>query len=292
MRRRKSHLEVDPNRLDSGVGEAFLRDFRELLNAGMGTSFKRDYLAKEAFSKFLDPKEVPPATRRDAAINKWLAAELQNRSTNVRLLHLEEKDFGWTTGAQLKTRVRKIIERTLGALPFDVLERASHTNGASTRVRRSPTAALQKLTEGAHCSTSALQHWANFLPSWGETPGVVGRLRAQTVEIQESSVLFTVEKKSTIDRVACKEPEINMCLQRSVGLVIRQRLRRVGIDLNDQTRNQGLAATAWRDKQATIDLSSASDTISTQLVIEMLPFEWFSLLDDLRVKSTLSLIHI
>jgi len=103
----------------------------------------------------------------------------------------------------------------------------------------------------------------------------------------EESVLFTVPKKTEIDRVACKEPEGNMLLQRSLGEVIRSKLRRYGIDLNDQSRNQRLAQSALKDGLATIDLSSASDLISRQLVFNLLPFDWWSILDDLRVKSTL-----
>jgi len=99
------------------------------------------------------------------------------------------------------------------------------------------------------------------------------------------SVLFTVPKKTDIDRVACKEPEINMFMQRCVGDHIRSKLRRRGINLNDQSINADLAKNALRTNSATIDLSSASDTITKQLVITLLPFEWYSLLDDLRSHS-------
>jgi hypothetical protein len=103
----------------------------------------------------------------------------------------------------------------------------------------------------------------------------------------DASVFFTVPKTSDIDRVACKEPEVNMLLQRSVGNHIRHRLRTFGVDLNDQTKNNKLAQVAVQKGLATIDLSSASDSITRQLVINLLPFEWWSLLDDLRVKHTL-----
>jgi hypothetical protein len=51
--------------------------------------------------------------------------------------------------------------------------------------------------------------------------------------------------------------------------------------------NQELARVAVQQNLATIDLSSASDSITRQLVINLLPFEWWSLLDDLRVKTTI-----
>jgi len=112
-------------------------------------------------------------------------------------------------------------------------------------------------------------------------------LSEQEVELVESSVLFTVPKKSDIDRVAAKEPEINMLLQRAAGAYIRKRLRRTGCNLHDQTINQNLAKDALRLGLGTIDLSSASDSISTQLIYRLLPYDWFVLLDTLRVKSTL-----
>jgi hypothetical protein len=111
-------------------------------------------------------------------------------------------------------------------------------------------------------------------------PGTI--LEDQTTTSVMGSVLFTVPKSSTIDRVACKEPEINSFLQRAVGNHIAYRLRRHGIDLSDQTRNQELARTAVRHNLATIDLSSASDSITRGLVYDLLPFEWVSYMDDIR----------
>jgi hypothetical protein len=76
-----------------------------------------------------------------------------------------------------------------------------------------------------------------------------------------------------------------MFIQRTAGSYIRKRLRSFGIDLNDQTINQRLARDAVKMGLATIDLSSASDSISVELVRKCLPDDWFSFLDDIRVKS-------
>jgi hypothetical protein len=113
------------------------------------------------------------------------------------------------------------------------------------------------------------------------------RLSRLPLRIVPSSELFTVPKKTDIDRVACKEPEGNALLQRSVGIHIRQRLLKVGINLQDQTRNQRLAERAWKDGFATIDLSSASDTVSKEVVFMLLPFDWWSLMSDLRSAETI-----
>lgn len=263
------------------VGKRFVDELKTLVD-GLPQSFRSTYLRDEIFSKYCDPTTTPADVRRLAAHEKWLQAEFRNAKTNDRIFHMLacELDLGWIDFPTLVTEIRKVISRVLGELVYPaIIQQGAHTNGASTRVRRSPAAALRKLTDGVHISTDAVKHWiAAFSGSLG--------ISSLELAIQEDSMLFTVPKKSDIDRVACKEPEANMLLQRSVGNHIRRRLRVFGIDLNDQTRNQELARVAVERKLATIDLSSASDTISRELVRHLLPFDWFSLLDDLRVKAT------
>lgn len=269
--------EVDIE-LPSGTGSVFLEQLlHHLLNTD--DSFKTRYLGENILSKYCDPRTTSPADRRVGAIDKWLNTERRNARTNMRLMLLEP-DFGWTKYTHLLQRIRFLIRRVLGPLPYDtIFSSGVHTNGASTRVKRHPNAALLKLVGEGELSPSALKHW---LVAASNT-----RLSKQDLRFQESSTLFTVPKKSEIDRVACKEPEINMLLQRCVGKYIQQRLRTVAkINLRDQTINQRLAQNAVSDGLATIDLSSASDSISKQLVLALLPFDWWSLMDDLRVKST------
>lgn len=242
-------------------------------------NFKTEYLDAEILSKYLDPRKVSPDERRAAAIHKWLAVEERNATTNMRLMFRHEVDFGWATSEQIFGFAKKIVTDVLGPYRMETLfQRGSHTNGASTRVRRSSSAAIQKHGGEAHVSQSALPYWFTYAHE--------SVLSEQVLAIQEASALFTVDKSSDIDRVACKEPEINMFLQRIVGSHIRKRLRKFGIDLNDQSVNQELARTAVSRKLATIDLSSASDSISLELVRALLPSDWFEVLDDLRVKAT------
>lgn len=263
------------------IAQKFERQFRHLINQLAGSEgFKGQYLREEVFSKYLDDALVPKSVRRDAAIAKWLAAEQVNARTNQRLYEDESPNWHWVSHDKLITRVRRLIARILGPLDYPaVLQQSVHTNGASTRVRRSPASRVLKYTGEVHVSSTAVCHW---LAAFSGT-----RVSSQPLLIVEESELFTVPKKSEIDRVACKEPEGNMLLQRSVGSHIRSRLKRFGIDLTDQTRNQKLASVAVEDGLATIDLSQASDTISRQLVLTLLPYEWWSLLDDLRSKSSL-----
>jgi len=285
-KRRKRQPKGDANFLPGHIGEAFQQELTTLVEGlslpeSDGTSpaleraqWKISYLQSEFLSKYCDANTTPASDRAAAAIKKWQASEDTNRQTNIRLYY-DDVDFGYTTSEALIQRTAGIIKQVLGGIPADLFDRGSHTNGASTRVGRSSKAALQKHLGEAHVSHLALPHWCRA------TQGSL--LRHQMVRLRGSSELFTVPKSSDIDRAACKEPEVNLYLQRCVGGHIRKRLRKFGINLNDQTVNQRLARDALEMGLATIDLSAASDSITKQLVFKLLPFEWWSLLDDLRV---------
>jgi hypothetical protein len=78
---------------------------------------------------------------------------------------------------------------------------------------------------------------------------------------------------------------MNIYAQLGLGSVMRRKLKRVGIDLDDQTPNQRAAKVgSITDSLATIDLSSASDTVAKELVRLLLPQGWFDVLDLTRSK--------
>jgi hypothetical protein len=79
------------------------------------------------------------------------------------------------------------------------------------------------------------------------------------------------------------EPDWNMFLQKGIGGAIREKLRRVGINLEDQSNNQLLAGLgSLYGDLATIDLSMASDCMSYELVRFLLPPDWFDALEQCR----------
>lgn len=98
------------------------------------------------------------------------------------------------------------------------------------------------------------------------------------------NVVTTVPKDGRKDRPIAKEQVGNIYLQLGVGMMIRRRLRLLGIDLNhQQLRNRSAALKGSADKKSfTIDLSAASDTVGYDLVKALMPPDWFQLLDSLR----------
>ncbi len=97
---------------------------------------------------------------------------------------------------------------------------------------------------------------------------------------------LTVPKDRSTDRSIIAEPTINSWFQRGLGKMIRRRLKRFSVDLDDQTVNQRLAAFgSLHDDLATVDLSSASDLISTELVRDLIPEDWFFWLNVTRSQK-------
>lgn len=108
------------------------------------------------------------------------------------------------------------------------------------------------------------------------------------VELRSSSSLSTVPKNRETNRTICTEASLNMFFQLGAGAVIEEILQEAhNIVLSTQpSTNKRMARDgSISGKFSTIDLRSASDTISTTLVSHTLPRSMFSLLDLIRSKS-------
>jgi hypothetical protein len=96
-------------------------------------------------------------------------------------------------------------------------------------------------------------------------------------DIVSGSKLCFVPKSAKISRVICVEPSLNMFIQKGLGSCLEHCLRKsIGFDLSDQQfRNKRLARIgSVSGTMSTIDLSSASDTISLALCDALLPPEF------------------
>jgi len=100
----------------------------------------------------------------------------------------------------------------------------------------------------------------------------------------EGSRLTTVPKNEDTERTIAIEPSGNMCLQLAAGMYLEGALRRIGLNIRDQSpKNMEMAKRGSKDGSvATLDLKSASDMISIDLVRALMPCEWFDLLMKLR----------
>lgn len=101
--------------------------------------------------------------------------------------------------------------------------------------------------------------------------------------------LHFVPKNVDTSRVIAVEPNLNMFLQLGIGGLITKRLKRVfGIDLeNQQDINRDLAQIGSKfDSLSTIDLESASDSVSYKMVESLFPRDFVSWLKLCRSPVT------
>lgn len=106
----------------------------------------------------------------------------------------------------------------------------------------------------------------------------------------EGNRLRFVPKQRDTSRVICVEPTLNMYAQLGLASILEERLfQYFGIDLATQPdRNRELASRGSVDGSfATIDLSSASDSMALGMLEEILPFEVFEVLKLLRSPNSM-----
>lgn len=258
-------------------------------------SVKTDYLKDQVFSKFVSRDTDPASMRAGKAQFKWLCAENNNAATEDRLI-LTHEDYNilpHVPYSQFMEKCRGVIADIVGEVPpIDALVGA-FSGGASTSRPRTQSQPALKYFGRAHVTERAYQtvyHALSECPGWFQSDLAALEFLAD-LEVVPGNVMFTVPKKTDIDRVAAKEPDLNMFVQKGIGNFLRKALlKRANVNLNDQSINRRLALRGSIDGSlATLDLSSASDSVTTELVFQLLPTYWFTLLDSVRSHVTLLL---
>lgn len=228
--------------------------------------------------------------RRELAIAKLFSSD--SKCSNINESGFLFANFSQTSLNGLLKTAQSLIGNLVSGFEHSLLSHCNFSNGASIGFKLRDAAPYKKFAGKATVTVRAYDlavrvvktdpQWLRYMQdTWGDETSWFTRVPGNSV--------FTVPKNSKIDRAAAKEPCLNMYLQKGAGAFIRTRLRKfAGIDLNDQSRNQILARRASIDGSlATIDLSSASDSISNRLVWELLPESLFEYLDLIRSHRAL-----
>lgn len=244
------------------------------------SDFAKDYLLYSFLRKWKgwNAKDLNP---RAQAVASWTASEHQNCLTNRRLFPLF-LDGSYHPLFDFISKAQRKIERVIGSHPqFDSLDRLCRWSGGATFDLRRGSTITDKMSNSLTVTQRALPHALRVIsddPAWkacfpnGEV----------TYTIVKGNRCVTVPKTALTDRMIAAEPTANAFMQQAVGRFIRARLKGFGVDLDDQSVNQELAFKAIADDLSTLDLSSASDTLSLALCELLLPPAWYEYLGDLR----------
>lgn len=239
-------------------------------------AFRDAFLSTKLLSKanFFKIKNID---RKAVALGKFVESEESCRRTNRDLSSDSPRYSEAGYGSVVNLARRKILE-VLGDYSADEVFDSGNWGPGVTTLTSRDTSSINKfrsengITKRAYdllgeLHNVAYPHWfVAFRQQWG-------------------SKITTVPKNAKTDRTIAIEPGINLWYQKAIGTMIRRRLKRVGINLNSQTRNQQLAYSSSKsDALATIDFSSASDTISSKVVELLLPERWYLLLNSVRCE--------
>jgi len=222
----------------------------------------------------------------------WLAAEQQCREANARFRAFDDGVIPKPHLHDLLWRAREICHQVLGPFRWsDLLSEYGFGPGASQQVSRRQATRSKKYSAEAVTSppsTIELSHVVGLNPHWFEAlTGVspIGPCCLLGVAACDYDLGTFVDKDALKKRSIGIGPNGGVYLQKARGAIIRRRLKRWGIDLDDQTPNQDLAYLgSVSNSVATIDLASASDTVNIGVVRYLLPTDWFIALNSVRSR--------
>lgn len=264
------------------------------------------YQASALLKKFQFPTDAE--SRRSTALKKFKEAENACRAFND--FHSKQLAF-LTDPIELScfTYAREFLSKLLGEeLPeadkLTLWSRHGPGSNLDTKERRIslydkyrswPYSCTSGALEFARLSISSDERWLGALEADYREKHGIEPWRILNQEVFWSNVINVVPgnritfvpKNSLTDRSIAIEPCMNLYLQLGVDGYIRRRLKRWGVDLDNQEKNQELArvgSSEWTssDPFVTLDLAAASDSISLELCRLLLPPQWYRYLIRLR----------
>lgn len=260
---------------------ALSRQKKELLKKYCSSSYDGDDLESIAFKKFLKTNE------RMGLVNEHLVRDLpkpyhkiQSSSSFMDKVHL---------------RARALVCSVLGCMDEEEWYLACrHSTGSSIGVPFSDTSVESKFTYPIS-STLGVSHllMEYFLFDYQMKRSVIElneqNLLVEKFHIVDGSRATTVEKSDTARRMICVEPTANMFFQQGLMHMIYDRMAVFGLDVRSLPNEHVYRAylSSITSKEATIDWSSASDSVSMELIRWLLPPDWLQVVELTRSPRTL-----
>ena len=207
-------------------------------------------------------------------LQNWL--QIEEELINVNREIRSRKNFSLTSSLET---ARRILANLLPPLHSIKARNTPIPQGATAFLSGLNVNIVNKL-EVLDITSSAFRHFKHYYGGSTFTNGVT------TLITSLGSTFEVVPKDQFKRRTIAKEPMGNMMLQLDAARALRRALGRIDINLETQQEFHGFLVRKFHEEFATIDLSDASDRISTELVKALLPDEWFCYLDDIRSKFT------
>lgn len=252
--------------------------------------FFKDYFVSNLLRKCVDlPTGVD---RKQEGIKVWHESEMTCRDTNHRMLRfLKDTEYYYSLSdlliGEFLSNVSWFVREWMGAVPKDLNSRFGP--GATLTDRGRLTSIPDKMSSAPTVTGASL----DLVPLWDQTAWA--RYLKQSFPYRSNPVRADYDRYCGVPKDALKErgicvgPSLNIYFQLGVGSLLRSRLKkRANIDLDGgQSLHTRVACGASLSGEfATIDLSSASDTVAFMLVKRLVSKQWFEVLTTLRTPAT------
>lgn len=296
----------------SGEDAIALLDCADSLSSAVHDDAMHHYIANQfaaLIKKYPFPIDKAMLYPEARAYAKFVRAETTCRRFNLLFKHVDSRRVRSVASPYVLDKIRSFCTFVLGERPNleRIYDKCGFGPGANIGIHGYGTHVKRKLLSSWSVSPGAFNYARHailnhaqireiILPSHGGfldgTSDPLSSFNKNFLEkicmVDHNNISF-VPKTSKIFRSIAVEPVLNSYVQKGIDEDIRGRLRdRVLIDLSDQHKNSEMAREGSLDSEdgfVTIDLSSASDSISIEFCRQVLPPDWFDLLDRTRSKS-------
>ncbi len=237
--------------------------------------------------------------KAESAWSVFLESEEKCRETNIIFERWKAGEFRFSSAVEsVLFLAQRKISSVLGDVPALSELALRFGPGANIGITKREASARSKLSMRPSCSTELegyLTEVLSEMPLYCDLHRVSTRqnLEGDTydtipVDVVDGRIVFVPKSPKTYRTIGV-EPFLNSMGQLAYGDYISDKLLRRGVDLHDQTLNQRLAREgSFTGDLATLDLSSASDTIALRLVEHLLPFDWVWQLQKFRTAHVIS----
>lgn len=256
------YTSADAFAVDYGV-VSFLKK-----NADLPSSIDRRQAAITAFAS-----SEERCKETNGRLTAWMNGDLKIDASVVEVIHLAQRKI-----SRLLSKPPNLLDGPYSWGPGATYELTRTCAYPDTKAVELPFFVTGSAWKHAARVMDADLHWKDAIAKANST------YKGPIFAIVPGGRYDTVPKTVLTDRSILVEPRLNTILQKRVGLQLKGLLKRVDVDLEDQSRNQVLAAMARHMDLATLDLEAASDSVSRKVVEILLPPCWFDILDDLRSK--------
>jgi hypothetical protein len=253
------------------------------IRQAQGQSFLKKYLRESVDTKTLETT----AYIKFLYINEHMDSHLKPvKPTYDRVTHFGKVDVL----SNVLHRAKKLMHLTLGEFDEDdwfceCRNSAGSTIGVSFR----DTSLEKKFSFPISTTERALPMFQRYLTFDKQLNDAMLDFNKATPLIGHYNVVqgaraTTVDKTDTVSRMICVEPTVNMYLQQGLMHILYKKMRSVGLDVRTlpELHKKLAYESSITSSFSTIDWSSASDTVSLELLRWLLPPKWFYIVDLIR----------